>query len=60
MAKKEELFDNKDHAILVHERAKGTKELVTIPGIPHYGIYNETRGQAQKEAIAGYDRNLKP
>jgi outer membrane protein assembly factor BamB/dienelactone hydrolase len=59
IAEKEELFDNKDHAILAHERATGVKKLVTIKGIKHYGIYNEARGQAQKETIAWFDEHLK-
>jgi dienelactone hydrolase len=59
IAENEELFDNKDHAILAHERATGVKKLVTIKGIKHYGIYNEARDQAQKEAIAWYDEHLK-
>ena len=54
------MFDNKDHAILAHERATGVKKLVTVPGIKHYGIYNEARGRAQKEAIAWFDEYLKP
>jgi dienelactone hydrolase len=60
IAEKEELFDNKDHAILAHERATGVKKLVTIKGIKHYGIYNEARQQAQREAIAWFDEHLKP
>jgi dienelactone hydrolase len=60
IAEKEELFDNKENAILAHERATGIKKLVTIQGIKHYGIYNEARSQAQKEAIAWYDKHLKP
>ena len=59
IAENEELFDNKDHAILAHERATGVKKLVTIKGIKHYGIYNEARDQAQKEAIAWFDEHLK-
>jgi dienelactone hydrolase len=59
IAEKEELFDNKDHAILAHERSTGVKKLVTIKGIKHYGIYYEARGQAQKEAIAWFDEHLK-
>jgi outer membrane protein assembly factor BamB/dienelactone hydrolase len=59
IAEKEELFDNKDHAILAHERATGIKKLVTIKGIKHYGIYNEARDQAQKEAVAWFDEHLK-
>jgi hypothetical protein len=60
MAEKEGLFYNRNHAILAHERANGTKKLVIIPGVKHYGIYNEAHGQAQEEAIAGYDSYLKP
>jgi uncharacterized protein len=59
IAENEELFDNKDHAILAHERATGVKKLVTIKGIKHYGVYNEARDQAQKEAIAWFDEHLK-
>src|SRR5262249_23929584 len=33
IAEKEELFDNKDNAILAHERATGVKKLVIIPRI---------------------------
>src|SRR5262249_41190894 len=59
IAEKEELFDNKEHAILAHERATGVKKLVTIKDIKHYGIYNEARAQAQKEALAWFDEHLK-
>lgn len=59
IAENEELFDNKDHAILAHERATGVKKLVTIPGIKHYGIYGEARDRAEKEAIAWFDEHLK-
>jgi dienelactone hydrolase len=59
LAEKEELFDNKDHGILAHERAKGPKKLVIIPEIKHYGIYREARVQAQKLAIECYYEHLK-
>jgi outer membrane protein assembly factor BamB/dienelactone hydrolase len=59
MAENEELFDNKEHAILAYERATGIKKLVTIKGIKHYGIYNEARDQAQREAIGWFDDHLK-
>jgi pimeloyl-ACP methyl ester carboxylesterase len=59
VAAKEELFDNRDHGIKAHERAKGPKKLITIPNITHYGIYGEARDQAQKEAIAWFDEYLK-
>ncbi|MGF1578396.1 MAG: alpha/beta hydrolase [Gemmataceae bacterium] len=59
VAEKEELFDNKYHAVLAHKRAKGPKKLITIPNIKHYGIYKEARGKAQEIAIEWYDKHLK-
>jgi hypothetical protein len=59
IAEKEELFDNKEHAIRAHERATGVKKLVSIPGITHYGIYKEARARAQKEAIAWFGEHLR-
>jgi len=59
IAENEELFDNKDHAVLAYERSSGVKKLVTIPGIKHYGIYYEARERAEKEAIAWFDEHLK-
>ncbi len=59
IAENEELFDNRDHAILAYERASGVKKLVTIPGIKHYGIYSEARDRAEREAIAWFDEHLK-
>lgn len=60
IAENEELFDNKQNAILAHERASGIKKLVTIPGIKHYGVYYEARARVQKEAIDWFDEHLKP
>ena len=60
IAEDEELFDNKDHAILALERAKGPKKLVTIPEITHYGIYGQAREQARRLAIGWFDEHLKP
>jgi len=59
IAENEELFDNKEHAILAHERAEGVKKLISIPNIKHYGIYNEARDRAQREAVAWFDEHLK-
>jgi dienelactone hydrolase len=59
VAEKEELFDNRDHGIKAHERAKGPKKLVTIPKITHYGVYREARAQAQRLALEWYDTHLK-
>lgn len=59
-AEREELFDNRDHAVLAHARATGPKRLVEIPGIAHYGIYGEARDQATRLAIEWFDAHLKP
>jgi dienelactone hydrolase len=59
LAEKEELFDNKLHGILAHERATGPKKLVIVPGITHYGVYTQAKPQAQKAAIAWFDEHLK-
>ena len=59
IAEKEELFDNQDHAILAHQRATGTKKLVTLEGITHYGVYREKRDEAQELAVKWFDEHLK-
>ncbi|MBI3684228.1 MAG: alpha/beta fold hydrolase [Acidobacteria bacterium] len=59
IAEKEELFDNKDHAVKAYALAKGPKDLVTVPNIPHYGIYREARQQAQQLAVEWFDKHLK-
>jgi len=59
IAEKEELFDNRDHAIKAHAVAKGPKKLVTIPSITHYGVYAEAREQCQKLAVEWFDPHLK-
>jgi dienelactone hydrolase len=59
LAENEELFDNRDHGVLAHERAQGPKKLVVVPMIKHYGIYMEARKQAQQLAIAWFDEHLK-
>ncbi len=58
LAEKEEYFDNKDHGLKAYERGKGSKKLVTIPGIGHYGIYGQARPQAQKRAMAWFTERL--
>jgi dienelactone hydrolase len=61
VAEKEELMDNKENGILAYQRAKGPKNLVTIPEIAHYGVYMQpaARQQARDLAIAWFDRYLK-
>ena len=53
------LFDNADHRILAHQRAKGPKKLGVVEGIQHYGIYRQQRALAQKLALEWYDEHLK-
>ena len=59
LAENEELFDNREHGIAAHERAKGPKKLVIIPKIKHYGVYLEARDAALKESLAWFDEQLK-
>ena len=61
VAEKEELMDNKDNGILAYQRARGPKNLVTIPEITHYGVYiiPAVRQRARDLAIAWFDRYLK-
>ncbi|MFN7932948.1 MAG: alpha/beta fold hydrolase [Bryobacteraceae bacterium] len=59
IAEKEELFDNRDHAIKAHARHTGPKRLITVPNITHYGIYYEARKQAQQLAREWFDQHLK-
>jgi hypothetical protein len=58
-AEREELFDNRQHPQLAYERAADPKKYVVIPGIAHYGIYGEARGQATALAIEWFDHHLK-
>jgi dienelactone hydrolase len=58
IAENEELFDNREHAILAHERAQGPKKLITIPGITHYGVYLQARDECQKLSLAWFQEQL--
>jgi len=59
IAENEELFDNKEHAILAHARATGVKKLAVLKGIKHYGAYNEKRAEAQQLALAWFNEHFK-
>lgn len=60
LAENEELFDNRYTGILAHSRYQGgLKNLVIIPGISHYGIYQEAREEAQQLALDWFDAHLK-
>jgi dienelactone hydrolase len=61
VAEKEELMDNKSNGIMAYQRAKGPKNLVTIPEITHYGVYMvpSARQRTRDLAIAWFDRYLK-
>jgi uncharacterized protein len=61
VAEKEELMDNKENGVLAYQRAKGPKNLVTIPEITHYGVYMvpDVRQRVRGLAITWFDRYLK-
>lgn len=59
LAGKEELFDTRP-VVAAYENFRGTKKnLVTIPDIGHYDIYGTARDEADRLAIACFDKNLK-
>ena len=60
LAENEELFDNDEHGVLAHKRAKGPKKIVTIEEITHYGIYGVARERAEKLAVEWFNEHLKP
>ena len=55
------LVDNKPNGLRAYALAKGPKNLVVIPGLHHFGIYNSLpdRNHARDLAIAWFDRYLK-
>lgn len=59
LAENEELFDNREHGILAHDRYQGPKRLIIVPGITHYGIYTEARQHSIDLALEWFDRYLK-
>jgi len=61
LAGNEELFDNRRATIPAYDSFPGAKKnLVIIPGITHYGIYGPARAEAQRLALAWFDKYLKP
>jgi dienelactone hydrolase len=58
VAENEELFDNREHAILAHTNAKGPKRLVVIPGIKHYGVYTDKREEVVNLAADWFKQHL--
>lgn len=59
LAEKEELVDNQTNGVRAYERVPGPKKLVIIPGIQHYGIYNQAREQAVDLAAQWFREHLK-
>ncbi len=55
------LVDNKANGLRAYALAKGPKNLVVIPGLHHFGIYNSlpARDQARALALTWFDRYLK-
>jgi dienelactone hydrolase len=59
LAGKEQLFDTRP-VVTAYEQFKGTrKNLVVIPDIGHYDIYGKARDEADRLAIAWFDKQLK-
>jgi dienelactone hydrolase len=61
LAGNEELFDNRRATIPAYEAFPGTKKnLVIIPDIKHYDIYGPAHAEAQRLALAWFEKYLKP
>jgi hypothetical protein len=45
-------------SVAAYDQANGVKQLVTIKGIKHYGIYAEKRKEAQQLAIDWFHKYL--
>jgi dipeptidyl aminopeptidase/acylaminoacyl peptidase len=60
VAEREELFDNREHAMRAYDLAQGPKKLVVVPNITHYGVYLQARKQCEAHAIEWFDEHLKP
>jgi hypothetical protein len=58
-AEREELFDNRQHGQRVHERLRGPKDYIVLPGLTHYDVYGKALDQVTTLAIEWYDRHLK-
>ncbi|MEM8985761.1 MAG: CocE/NonD family hydrolase [Pseudomonadota bacterium] len=58
LAEKEEYGTNPE-AIKLHEEHTGEKNLVIIPNITHYGIYDDGWDQAHRLALSWFDKHLK-
>jgi uncharacterized protein len=63
LAEKEELMDNKQNGVKVHDIIKARNdvptELYIVKGIGHYGIYKEAFDEAMKLEIAWFGKHLK-
>ena len=62
LAGSDTLVDNKANGLRAYALVKGPKNLVVLPGINHFDIYNSppSRLKAQQLAVTWFDRYLKP
>jgi hypothetical protein len=61
LAEKDTLVDNPSNGLRAYELAKGPKNLIVIPGINHFAIYQDPKArlQARDAAIAWFDKYVK-
>ena len=59
LSENEQYLNNEEHAIAAYRRYQGPKNLIIVPGIAHYDIYDKARVKAHILARAWFDRYLK-
>jgi dienelactone hydrolase len=61
LAEKDTLVDNKSNGLRAYELARGPKNLIVIPNINHFAIYQDpkARSQARDAALAWFDKYVK-
>ena len=59
LSEKEQYLNTEEHAIAAYRRYMGAKNLVILPGISHYDVYDKARVQAHTLARAWFDKHLK-
>lgn len=59
LSQNEQYLNNEEHAIAAYKRYQGPKNLVILPGISHYDIYEKARVKAHTLAREWFDKYLK-
>ena len=59
LSEREQYLNNEEHAIAAYRRYTGPKNLIVVPGISHYDVYDKARVEVHALARAWFDKYLK-